>query len=104
MSITFTFRNSSILRHAVCVVAILLVALFLYGTLIDRHGFYSHESVSLYMRVEQMAEQVRAGNIPPLVFADAVYGRDMPFLSSIRPSPIRLRSCLRYLQATLCSG
>lgn len=65
--------------HALCLLAITASTLFLFGSLIDRYGFNSHESMNIYIRTQQYAAEILAGHIPPQAYADAYFGAGYAF-------------------------
>jgi hypothetical protein len=74
-----TAWRSLLATHAGPLTLITAVALFLFRGIVSDLGFANHESLLLYVRVQQYAVELAAGHFPPRVFPDAVAGGGVAF-------------------------
>lgn len=74
------------LAHALAFGALLGAVLFLFGSLVDRRGFLTHELVFPYMRTQQYAAELASGHYPQ-AFPDAAFGHGTAFPRFYPPLP-----------------
>jgi hypothetical protein len=87
------------LGHALCLLALCAAILFLYGDLLDTVAFASHEGLDPVLRTQQMVKEVAAGNVPPRVLPDAIYGAGHAFPQFYTPFAYLVSAALAALYA-----
>ena len=89
--------------HALCVLAVAGAVAYLYGDLLDRHAFLSHELFFPYIRTHEVVEEFRSGHVPQ-VFGDAIWGAGYAFPRFYPPFSLWLSAGLALLVRDTCLG
>jgi hypothetical protein len=90
--------------HLPSIAIITAATLFLYRSLIDRYGFNTHEHIDIYIRAQQIASQFLAGQIPPQVLPDAIFGGGHAFPQFYAPLSYWVSAALMLLTGDCMLG
>ena len=89
-------RWGGAVRHAACVVVLAATVAFLFSDLFSTVAFWSHEKLFVYIRTDQVVQELEAGHYPQ-AFPDAVWGAGYGFPRFYPPFTLWLSAGLAML-------